>query len=77
MTKAKITSKGQITLPKQIRDLLGVHPGDQVVFRPTEAGVVVEASTIDLLTLRGALKPKAKGVTVEGMKEAIRRRKRA
>ena len=77
MTKSKITSKGQVTLPKQIRDLLGVHPGDQVVFRPTAAGIVVEASTIDLLTLRGALKPKAKGVTVEDMKEAVRRRKRA
>ncbi|HLF92255.1 MAG TPA: AbrB/MazE/SpoVT family DNA-binding domain-containing protein [Planctomycetota bacterium] len=77
MTKAKVTSKGQITIPKEIRELLGLHPGDQVVFRPTEAGIVVEASTIDLLTLKGALKPKAKGVTVDDMKEAIRRRKRA
>jgi len=76
MTKAKITSKGQITLPKQIRDLLGVHPGDQVVFRATDAGIVVEANTIDLLTLKGALKPKAKGVTLDDMKGAIRRRRR-
>lgn len=77
MTKSKITSKGQITLPKQIRDLLGVHPGDQVVFRPTEAGIVVEASTVDLLTLKGALKARPKGVTLDDMKEAIRRRERA
>jgi AbrB family looped-hinge helix DNA binding protein len=77
MTKAKITSKGQITLPKRIRDLLGVHPGDQVVFRPTEGGIVVEASTIDILSLQGVLKPKAKGVSVAAMKDAIRRRKRA
>jgi AbrB family looped-hinge helix DNA binding protein len=79
MTKAKITSKGQITLPKAIRDLLGVCPGDQVVFRTTDAGIVVEANTVDLMTLRGVLKPKlgAKRVTVDGMKEAIRRRKRA
>lgn len=77
MTKAKITSKGQITIPKQIRDLLGVHAGDQVVFRPTDAGILVEANTIDLLTLRGILKPKVKGVTLDDMKEAVRRRKRA
>jgi AbrB family looped-hinge helix DNA binding protein len=77
MTKAKITSKGQITIPKQIRDLLGVHPGDQVVFRPTEAGIVVEASTVDLLSLKGILKPKGGGVSVAAMKDAIRRRKRA
>jgi hypothetical protein len=40
---------------------------------------VVEANTVDLMTLRGVLKPKlgAKRVTVDGMKEAIRRRKRA
>ncbi|MFI5402802.1 MAG: AbrB/MazE/SpoVT family DNA-binding domain-containing protein [Planctomycetota bacterium] len=77
MTKAKVTSKGQITIPKQIRDLLGVHPGDQVVFRATDAGILVEANTIDLLTLRGILKPKVKGVTLDDMKEAVRRRKRA
>jgi AbrB family looped-hinge helix DNA binding protein len=76
MTTAKITSKGQITLPKQIRDLLGVHPGDQVVFRTTEAGIVVEANTIDLLSLKGILKPKVRGVTIDGMKHAIRGRKR-
>ena len=32
MTTAKITSKGQITLPKQVRDRLGLGPGDEVEF---------------------------------------------
>jgi AbrB family looped-hinge helix DNA binding protein len=76
MTKAKITSKGQITIPKEIRELLGVHPGDQVVFRSTDAGILVEANTVDLMTLRGVLKPKRTGVTVGDMKEAVRKRKR-
>ncbi|MCH8107833.1 MAG: AbrB/MazE/SpoVT family DNA-binding domain-containing protein, partial [Chloroflexi bacterium] len=30
MATAKITSKGQITLPKEVRRRLGVGPGDQV-----------------------------------------------
>jgi AbrB family looped-hinge helix DNA binding protein len=30
--EAKITSKGQITLPKDVRHALGVKPGDKVVF---------------------------------------------
>ena len=32
MAIAKITSKGQITLPKEVRRRLGVGPGDQVEF---------------------------------------------
>ncbi len=32
MATAKITSKGQITLPKEVRRRLGVGPGDQVEF---------------------------------------------
>jgi AbrB family looped-hinge helix DNA binding protein len=74
MSSATITSKGQITVPKEIRDALGVHPGDRLAFRAREDGtVVVEAETVDLMTLRGTLKPKRKGVTLEAMNEAIRR----
>ena len=32
MVTAKVTSKGQITLPKKIRERLGVHPGENVGF---------------------------------------------
>ena len=32
MATAKITSKGQITLPKEIRTRLGIGPGDEVEF---------------------------------------------
>ena len=32
MGRAKITSKGQITLPKDIRDQLGLESGDEVEF---------------------------------------------
>jgi len=74
MASATITSKGQITVPKEIREALGVHPGDRLAFRARGDGtVVVEAETVDLLSLRGALKPRRKGVTVEAMNEAIRR----
>lgn len=74
MSSATITSKGRITVPKEIREALGVHPGDRLAFRAREDGtVVVEAETVDLMTLRGSLKPRRKGVTVEAMKEAIRR----
>ena len=32
MHKAKVTSKGQITLPSDVRKALGIKPGDKVVF---------------------------------------------
>ncbi len=37
-TKAKITSKGQITVPRAVRIALGVKEGDNLIFEPTENG---------------------------------------
>lgn len=40
MTKAaKITSKGQVTVPRDIRLALGVRPGDRLLFETHEGGV--------------------------------------
>ena len=72
MPSATITSKGQITLPVEIRRALGVGPGDRVSFRTADDGrVVVEPETLDLLSLRGAVKTKVKGISVEQMQRAI------
>jgi AbrB family looped-hinge helix DNA binding protein len=76
MPTATVTSKGQITIPKTVRDELGLREGDRVAFRVLEDGrVVVEPETVDLLELGGALKPKKKGVTLADMDEAIRGQK--
>ncbi len=70
-----MTSKGQITLPKEIRDRLGLRPGDRVRFRETAEGtIVVEAETTDLMDLFGALAPpRDRHVSIEEMDAAIRR----
>lgn len=74
MAAATITSKGQLTVPKEIRTALGVGPGDRLAFRIHEDGVVtVEPEKLDLRTLRGTIRPKVRGVTLEAMDEAIRR----
>ncbi len=74
MPSAKLTSKGQITVPKEVRDALGVHTGDRLAFRLCEDGTVqVKAETIDLMSLRGSVRTQVKGVTVEAMNEVIRR----
>jgi AbrB family looped-hinge helix DNA binding protein len=69
-----LTSKGQLTLPKEIRDLLRVHPGDAVDFVVDEQGEVrVRAGRFDARDLRGLLrKPGRAAVSIEAMDEAIR-----
>ena len=41
MITAKVTSKGQVTIPKEIREKLGVHPGEDVGFEEKEGVVVI------------------------------------
>jgi AbrB family looped-hinge helix DNA binding protein len=49
---AKVTSKGQVTVPKAVRDALGIKAGDEVVFR-VEGKRAVLARTPNLLDLAG------------------------
>ena len=57
---AKVTSKGQVTVPKAVRDALGIKEGDGVVFR-VEGNRAVLARTPDFLELAGAIRvPAAK-----------------
>lgn len=52
--RAKTTSKGQVTIPKAVRDALGIEAGDEVLFRVIE-GHAVMARTPDFLDLAGAV----------------------
>lgn len=37
----RVTTKGQVTIPKEIRDVLGIEPGDEVAFEETDAGYTI------------------------------------
>ena len=37
----RVTTKGQVTIPKEVRDLLGITPGSMVMFEVVEDGRVV------------------------------------
>jgi len=51
---AKMTSKGQVTVPKVVRDALGIEAGDEVVFR-VEGNRAVLARTPDFLDLAASI----------------------
>lgn len=51
---ARLSSKGQLTVPKAVRDALGLAEGDDVVFR-VEGTRAVLARTTDFLSLAGTI----------------------
>jgi antitoxin PrlF len=77
MATATVTSKGQITIPVDVRNALKVEPGDRVEFVQVEPGrFEVIAATQSVTALKGMFgKPKAgKVVTIADMNNAIRAR---
>lgn len=72
---ARVTSKGQVTVPKAVRDALGVKEGDEIVFR-VEGNRAVLARTPGFLTLAGTVKVPAAKRSV-AWDEVIRRTRQA
>jgi AbrB family looped-hinge helix DNA binding protein len=74
VTAATITSKGQLTLPKDVRDALGVGPGDRVDFVRMEDGhFAVLPATHSVKSLKGLIARPRKPVSLEDMDKAIAR----
>lgn len=74
MPVATVTSKGQITIPKEIRDRLKLRKGARVRFTEHADGTVtLRAQARSLLDLTGSVKaPAGRKVTIEELDEAIR-----
>ena len=72
MTTATITSKGQVTIPKDVRTRLGIGTGDRVEFFEIQDGVFqIVAATQDVKALKGIVPKPKKPVTIEKMNQAI------
>lgn len=51
---ARLSSKGQVTVPRAVREALALEEGDRIVFR-VEGDRAIIARTTDLLTLAGSI----------------------
>lgn len=72
MSEATVTSKGQITLPKDIRDRLGLRKGDRVRFVVDEDGRVrLLPAKRDISSLVGILPRPGRARSIKEMDEAI------
>ncbi|MDO8670517.1 MAG: AbrB/MazE/SpoVT family DNA-binding domain-containing protein [Dehalococcoidia bacterium] len=69
-----VTSKGQVTLPKQIRDALGIDPGSEVEFELEEGRAILRKSinTEVLARWEGYLRGQLPAGSVDEMIESLR-----
>jgi len=68
--ESAITTKGQATIPKAIREHLGLKSGDRVKFFIHPDGSVVLLPKRSASVLRGIVKPRRRRASIEEMKEA-------
>ena len=72
MTTATLTSKGQITMPAEVRRALQVETGDKIEFIQIEPGrFELMAATRSVRELKGMFGPASRVVSIDEMNTAI------
>jgi len=76
MPVATMTNKGQITIPKEIRDMLGLHSGDKLDFSCEKGGrLIVRPLKKNVDDLYGKLfQPEREPLSTEAINDALRSR---
>lgn len=72
MPNATLTSKGQLTVPREVRARLGLEPGDRVSFTAVEDGYKLVALHTDVRELRGRFAGRRRrAASIDELNEAI------
>jgi len=75
MTTATLTSKGQVTIPADVRQRMGLGSGDRIEFVELDAGgFAIKPAIDDVRSIKGLLRKPGKPVSVGDMDAAIRQR---
>lgn len=77
MSLSTLTSKGQTTIPRDVRAFLKIQSGDRLEFVIGQDGnVILKPAVIEVSEIRGLLKQHKRGktVTLDDMKSAVRQK---
>jgi AbrB family looped-hinge helix DNA binding protein len=72
MLESTVTRKGQVTIPKAIRDRLGVKEGEKVLFVMRGEEVVLKVVKGTILDLRGSVQPSAHPEDFEKIRQSVK-----
>ena len=67
-----VSAKGQLTIPKDLREAVNLHPGDQVVYSIVNGEIVITPKNVDFVDLVGLLgKPPNGRASLEEIDAAV------
>jgi AbrB family looped-hinge helix DNA binding protein len=67
-----MTRKGQVTIPKEIRDRLGVKEGEKVLFVMRGEEVVLKVVKGTILDLRGSVQPSSRPEDFDKIRQSVK-----
>jgi antitoxin PrlF len=74
MVVSILSSKGQIVIPKDVRDKLGVQAGDRIQFIEDDGSFKIVPATRDIRELKGSVPRASRPVTIDDINAVIRAR---
>lgn len=72
---SRIGSRGRITIPKQIRDALGLKAGDRVRFVEHQGDIILEPVKPSLRDFKGSVEPRERPEDFGRVRQEAKRRK--
>ena len=72
MLTSRVTSKGQMTIPKPIREYLGIKEGDRLTFIIRDGEVIFYPVKGTLLDLRGSITPKEHPEDFDAIRDTVK-----
>jgi antitoxin PrlF len=73
MIGSKITTSGQTTIPKKIRERLNLEPGDRVLFVEKDGEIVLQPVSYKLRDRKGSVRPRRRPEDFDTVREEVKK----